>query len=81
VSKIRWLPDTCAYRLVAEGKDLHDWHYLVCGDRNAVHRAGVSARGRIISETDAGELEDHIVDWVNGSQKPEVRSRKRSGGL
>ena len=64
VKKIRWLPDTCAYRLVAEGKDLFDWHHLICGDRNAVHRAGISARGRIISEEEAGELEDHIVDWA-----------------
>jgi hypothetical protein len=86
VRQIRWLPDTCAYRLVAEGKDLYDWHHLVCGDRNAVHRAGISGRGRIISEQDAGELEDYIVAWdagtrksETGSQKSEVRSRKRAG--
>ena len=71
VGKIRWLPDTCAYRLVAEGKDLYDWHHLQCGDRNAVHRAGVSARGRVISETDAGALEDHIVNWAT----PPARKR------
>ena len=65
VKQIRWLPQTCAYRLVAEGKDLYDWHYLKCGDRNAVHRAGISGRGRIVSEQDIGELEDHIVDWPN----------------
>ena len=75
VKKIRWLPDTCAYRLVADGKDLFDWHYLKCGDRNAVHRAGISGRGRIISEQDAGELEDHLVDWV--SPQPRKRSTKR----
>ena len=63
VKKIRWLPATCAYRLVAEGKDLYDWHHLVCGDRQAVHKAGMSVRGRVISEKDAGDLEDHIVDW------------------
>jgi uncharacterized cysteine cluster protein YcgN (CxxCxxCC family) len=63
VKKIRWLPETCAYRLVAEGKDLFDWHHLVCGDRNAVHKAGISVRGRVISEDDAGELVDHIVKW------------------
>jgi uncharacterized cysteine cluster protein YcgN (CxxCxxCC family) len=76
VGKIRWLPDTCAYRLVAEGKDLYDWHHLKCGDRNAVHRAGISVRGRAISETVAGALEDHIVDWGSGSQKSEVRNQK-----
>jgi uncharacterized cysteine cluster protein YcgN (CxxCxxCC family) len=63
VKKLRWLPETCAYRLVADGKDLYDWHHLVCGDRNEVHKAGMSVRGRVISEKDAGDLEDHIVDW------------------
>ena len=64
VRKLRWLPATCAYRLVAEGKDLYDWHHLVCGDRKAVHKAGVSVRGRVISETEAGDLEDHLVEWM-----------------
>lgn len=63
VKKLRWLPETCAYRLVAEGKDLYGWHYLVCGDRKAVHKAGISVRGRVISETEAGDLEDHLVEW------------------
>jgi uncharacterized protein len=63
VKKIRWLPDTCAYRLMAEGKDLYPWHYLISGDRNTVHKAKVSVRGRAISEEVAGALEDHIVDW------------------
>jgi uncharacterized protein len=75
VRKIRWLPDTCGYRLVAEGKDLYDWHHLKCGDRNAVHRAGISARGRVISETEAGELEDHVVDW--SVPQPRKRSARR----
>ena len=62
VRSIDWLPSTCAYRLRAEGKPLPDWHYLVCGDREAVHRAGQSVAGWTISETDAGELEHHMVD-------------------
>lgn len=57
-----WLPATCAYRLRANGEPLPDWHYLVCGDREAVHRAGESTRGWTISEDDAGELEFHLVD-------------------
>ncbi len=56
-----WLPDTCAYRLRAEGKPLPAWHYLECGDREEVHRAGASVRGRAISETIAGPIEQHIV--------------------
>lgn len=57
-----WLPSTCAYRLRANGERLPDWHYLVCGDREAVHAAGESTRGWTVSEDDAGELEFHLVD-------------------
>ena len=57
-----WLPDTCAYRLRAEDKPLPDWHYLVSGSRETVHEAGQSTRGWTVSEDDAGELEDHLVD-------------------
>ncbi|MEH3102883.1 MAG: YcgN family cysteine cluster protein [Sphingomonas phyllosphaerae] len=62
VHAIDWLPTTCAYRLRALGEQLPDWHYLVSGDREAVHRAGQSVRGWTISEDDAGDLEMHIVD-------------------
>ena len=57
-----WLPATCAYRLRAHGEPLPGWHYLVCGDREAVHRAGESTRGWTVSEDDAGDLEYHLVD-------------------
>lgn len=57
-----WLPETCAYVLRAEGKPLPDWHHLVCGDPEAIHRAGASVRGWTISEDDAGDLEFHILD-------------------
>lgn len=62
-AKFGWLPNTCAYRLIAEGKPLPEWHYLVCGDREAVHRAGVSVRGRSVGEDEVVDLEDHIVAW------------------
>ncbi len=57
-----WLPETCAYKLRAENKPLPDWHPLNSGDPESVHRAGISVRGWTISETDAGELEDHILE-------------------
>ena len=57
VRSIGWLPPSCAYRLVAEGRDLYWWHHLVSGDRETVHQAGVSVQGRTISETGM-ELED-----------------------
>lgn len=60
--EIDWLPDTCAYRLLDEGKPLPEWHPLITGDRESVHKAGISVRGWTVSETDAGELELHIVD-------------------
>src|SRR3546814_9526035 len=36
---IEWLPESCAYKLRAADKSLPEWHYLICGDREAVHRA------------------------------------------
>lgn len=62
VEDLAWLPLTCAYRLRAEGEPLPAWHYLVCGDRDAVHRAGESIVGWTISETVAGDLEHHLVE-------------------
>ena len=61
VVTIPWLPATCAYRLRADGDPLPDWHYLLCGDADAVHRAGASVVGKAISEEFAGPLEHHIV--------------------
>ncbi len=81
---LRWLPPTCAYRLLARGEPLPWWHPLVAGDEQAVHRAGASVCGhgmaepgllatlraawsggrrRALREDEAGDLEDHIVDW------------------
>jgi uncharacterized cysteine cluster protein YcgN (CxxCxxCC family) len=47
----RWLPGSCAYRLLAEGADLPAWHPLITGDPDSVHDAGISARGKCVSET------------------------------
>nr|WP_084028120.1 YcgN family cysteine cluster protein [Magnetospirillum gryphiswaldense] len=62
-AELRWLPSTCAYRLVAENKPLPWWHPLVSGNANSVHEAGASVRGRAISENRAGPLDRHIVTW------------------
>ncbi len=69
-----WLPATCAYRLIWEGKDLPWWHPLVSGEEDSVHRAGASLRGAMISESEVreDELEDHIVPRrrIDASPKP-----------
>jgi uncharacterized protein len=66
VRTLKWLPPSCGYRLVAEGKDLYWWHPLLSGDPETVHQAGVSVRGRVAgSESDIplADWEDHIVKW------------------
>ena len=75
VRTLSWLPVTCAYRVLAEGKDLAPWHPLVSGDPNSVHEAGVSVRGRVKASEDDVPSEngvDHIVKWPNRN----VRAKK-----
>ena len=66
VRTLNWLPPSCGYKLVAEGRDLYWWHPLISGDPNTVHEAGVSVRGRVWGtedECEVADLEDHIVQW------------------
>ncbi len=64
VRQLSWMPATCAYRLVAEGKPLPWWHPLVSRNPEAVHQAGASVRGKVVSEKGIPEteLEDHIKE-------------------
>ena len=66
VTEFQWLPSTCAYRLVSEGKPLPAWHHLVSGNRQAIHDFGMSVRGRVIPEAEVPEVdvEDYIIRWV-----------------
>jgi len=69
---LAWMPQTCAYRLLAEGGALLWWHPLISGDPDTVHQAGISVRGKALSEDDVDDLEDYVVDWVNQKIKAGV---------
>ena len=59
-----WMPETCAYKLLYNGSPLPVWHPLISGRAESVHEAGVSMRGRTVSEFDVADddWEDHIIE-------------------
>lgn len=66
LSAIPWMPSTCAYRLLHEGQPLPDWHPLISGDPGSVHSAGISVRGKVVSEASVHEVDLpwRLIDWV-----------------
>jgi uncharacterized cysteine cluster protein YcgN (CxxCxxCC family) len=60
IEALEWMPPSCAYRRLHEGKDLPHWHPLVTGDPESVHRAGVSVRGQTVSEAVLADAEDAL---------------------
>jgi uncharacterized cysteine cluster protein YcgN (CxxCxxCC family) len=83
LKKVDWLPPSCAYRLISEGKDLFAWHPLLSGTQDTVRTAGAAINGRALSERDAGPLEHHIVEWPGqhpvGSAPDEARAIRGRG--
>ncbi len=67
IPEFHWLPSTCAYRLVSEGKDLPEWHPLVSGTPETVHLAGISVQQRVMSEDRVPEddWEEYIIHWID----------------
>ena len=59
VEKLTWMPKTCAYRRLANGKPLHDWHPLITGDPTSVERAGVAVSPDLIPES---EIDDDLLE-------------------
>lgn len=66
-AQFRWLPASCAYRRLAEGKPLEWWHPLVSGSLSTVREAGISVQGRTVCETsvDPDDLQEHIISWID----------------
>jgi uncharacterized cysteine cluster protein YcgN (CxxCxxCC family) len=60
IEALEWMPRSCAYRRLYEGRTLPRWHPLITGDPESVHRAGVSIRGQTISETALADPDDAL---------------------
>ncbi|MDF1804610.1 YcgN family cysteine cluster protein [Thalassovita sp.] len=59
-----WMPQTCAYKLLWNGEKLRDWHPLISGDADSVHRAGISVQNMTVPEfeIDENDWEEHIIE-------------------
>ena len=65
LEEMAYMPETCAYKRLNEGKKLFKWHPLITGNPNSVKEAGISVAGRVISEEGMSDedMEDRVVNW------------------
>jgi uncharacterized cysteine cluster protein YcgN (CxxCxxCC family) len=76
VGGLNWLPSTCAYRLLDEGKPLQWWHPLVSGSKKTVIEAGISVKGKLLSEDEVQPMD--LIDRIKRLKRPLKRPGKRS---
>jgi uncharacterized cysteine cluster protein YcgN (CxxCxxCC family) len=67
VGEFHWLPNSCAYRVIHEGRSLQSWHPLISGDSNSVHLFNASVKGKVLNEDNihSDDMEEYIINWVN----------------
>ena len=67
IDRFHWLPSSCSYKVLHETGDLPSWHPLLTNDVSSVFNAGISIRGRVISEKDVSEddWEERIIYWID----------------
>ena len=71
LSMLSWMPDSCAYRLIYENKDLPNWHPLITGKPDSARLTGNSVAGQVVPETKVaeGDLPNHITNWWRASKR------------
>ena len=64
---LSWMPGTCAYRLLHEGKPIPIWHPLITGNRDAMIASDNTVTGKVISEDFVHEegFHEHIIHWAD----------------
>jgi len=65
ILQLKWMPASCAYRLLALGKALPDWHPLVTGNEHSAKQAGKTVQGRVVSASDVDDIEERIIGWFD----------------